>query len=107
MSSWPFLKDPHHFRFKVPTSTSSFLENSNLLEPRFVEDLGVGPMPLWIDRFARTLHDGREAYRRGVQDESETNGSNVGTWSLTVFDVFLLVDFLFHLFWKNRPQSVV
>lgn len=35
-----------------------------------MEDLGVGPMPLWIDRFARTLHDGREAYRRGVQDES-------------------------------------
>ena len=60
-----------------PQPASSFLENSNLLEPRFVEDLGVGPMPLWIDRFARTLHDGREAYRRGVQDESETNGSNV------------------------------
>jgi len=87
----------------VPTSTSSFLESSNLLEPRFVEDLGVGPMPLWIDRFARTLHDGREAYRRGVQDEKRSTG----TWGrgdvkfFTVFHVFLLVDFLFHLFEKT------
>jgi len=28
-----------------------------------VEELGVGPMPLWIDRFARTLHGGRDAVR--------------------------------------------
>lgn len=98
MSSWPFLKDPHHFRFKVPTSTSSFLESSNLLEPRFVEDLGVGPMPLWIDRFARTLHDGREAYRRGVQDESSQRGR--GDVKSNRFRCVFLVDFLFHLFEK-------
>ena len=28
-----------------------------------MEELGVGPMPLWIDRFARTLHGGRDAVR--------------------------------------------
>lgn len=43
---------------------------------RFVEELGVGPMPLWIDRFARTLHGGRDAVRhagkaiyRGVMED--------------------------------------
>ena len=45
---------------------------------KFVENLGVGPMPLWIDRFARTLHDGREAYRRGVQ-EMKVNAHHAGT----------------------------
>lgn len=35
---------------------------------RFVEELGVGPMPFWIDRFARTLHGGRDAVRRGLQE---------------------------------------
>eukprot|EP00913_Durusdinium_trenchii_P033540 g31399.t1 len=34
---------------------------------RLVEDLGVGPMPLWIDRLARSLHGAREAGREALQ----------------------------------------
>ncbi|CAJ1412923.1 unnamed protein product [Effrenium voratum] len=38
---------------------------------RFVEELGVGPMPLWVDRFARTLHAGREAGREAMEASSQ------------------------------------